>query len=139
MYQKLMTKEILDKIPPLYGQEKVADPIVYVKFFCPWNQWTWYATEYRPSEKLFFGWVKGHEEELGYFSLDELESVNGPFGLKIERDMHFDPKPLSWVKSGKEYGKWGPLHEALAKKSVTRKPRRRTSSRKTASGMKGIS
>jgi hypothetical protein len=39
---------------------------------------------------MFFGLVEGHEKELGYFNLSELQSVKGPFGLKIERDMHFD-------------------------------------------------
>jgi len=34
--------------------------------------------------------------ELGYVSLQELESVTLPFGLKIERDMYFTPdKTLS--------------------------------------------
>ena len=34
--------------------------------------------------------------ELGYVSLQELESVELPFGLKIERDMYFTPdKTLS--------------------------------------------
>lgn len=95
---KLFTKAILAKIPPLYGQENVSDPIVYVKLFCPWNSWTWYLTEYRPEEKLAFGWVCGQEEELGYISVHELEQVRGPGGLGIERDRWFKPMPLSKVK-----------------------------------------
>jgi hypothetical protein len=95
---KLLTAEILHNLPALYSQEKVADPIVRVKFFCPWNHWTWYATEYSPEEGLFFGLVRGQEEELGYFSLVELESVSGPGGLKIERDRYFKPCPLSEVR-----------------------------------------
>ena len=43
---------------------------------------------------LFYGLVEGFETEWGYFSLDELESVNGPFGLKIERDLHFEPRKV---------------------------------------------
>lgn len=101
---KLMTKEILDKIPELYSQEKVKDPIVWAKFFFPMGRMTWYATEYSPEERQFFGFVKGNhpdDDELGYFSLDEMEAVR-VHGLSIERDMYFDPKPLSWVKSGRE-------------------------------------
>ena len=92
---KLMTKEILNRIPALYAQEEATDPIVHVKFFAPWTNWTWYATEYDPEERIFFGRVDGFESELGNFSLDELESVNGPMGLKIERDASFGPKLLS--------------------------------------------
>jgi hypothetical protein len=34
--------------------------------------------------------------ELGYISLAEVAAVRGPFGLKVERDLHFKPsKTLS--------------------------------------------
>lgn len=87
---KLMTKEIEKKIPSF----NEGDGTAYVKFFTPWSNWTWYGLEYSPSERLFYGLVEGLETELGYFSLDELESVTGPFGLKIERDMYFTPTKL---------------------------------------------
>ena len=91
----LLTKENKKQLPALMAQDgKGEDAICYVKFFCPWNQWTWYATEYDPQDRIFFGKVHGLETELGYFTLDELESVIGMGGLKIERDMHFTPKPL---------------------------------------------
>jgi len=96
MSQKLLTEDIRKKIPPLYSQENVEDPIVHVKFFTPWTQWTWYATEF-DGKDIFFGWVVGLEKELGYFSLSEMESVRGPGGIMIERDMYFNPKPLSEV------------------------------------------
>lgn len=91
---KLMTKAIEKALPNLYANEnKTADKVlVPVKFFTPWTHWTWYGTEYDPETRTFFGWVEGFEKEMGYFSLDELESVNGPFGLKIERDIHWNPK-----------------------------------------------
>ena len=41
----LLTKTIRAKLPQLYAQDKNPDPVVWVKFFCPWNQWTWLATE----------------------------------------------------------------------------------------------
>jgi len=34
---------------------------------------------------------------MGYFSLDELESVK-VHGLAMERDLHFQSKPLSEIK-----------------------------------------
>ena len=95
---KLMTKAILGKLPKLYANEdkKSEDVKVIVKFFCPWNQWTWYATEF-DGEDTFFGFVKGIENELGYFSLNELKSVKGRFGLGIERDMYFREQTLKEV------------------------------------------
>ena len=91
---RLLTKEIRKKLPALFSQEeKGLDAMVVVKFFTPWTNWTWYATEF-DGEDLFFGLVDGHEKELGYFSLSELESVSGPAGLKIERDVYFYSKPV---------------------------------------------
>ena len=97
---KLMTKEIQKKFEskPLGSTEMLGDNAeIVVKFFTPWANWTWYATEF-DGEDLFFGLVDGFEKELGYFSLAELESVSGPFGLKIERDLHFGNKTLADVK-----------------------------------------
>lgn len=92
---KLLTKELLAALPPLYSQDgKGENALAVVKFFCPWNQWTWWASEYDPAEGIFFGKVRGFEVELGNFSLAELESVKGPGGLKIERDLYWTPKPL---------------------------------------------
>ncbi len=93
----LLTKENRKNLPELYSQENVKDPIVQVKFFCPWNQWTWFATEF-DGKDLFFGMVIGMESELGYFRLSELKSVKGRFGLKIERDRFFKPQLLSQCK-----------------------------------------
>ncbi len=46
----------------------------------------------------FFGAVAGHEFELGYISLSELEQTTGPLGLHIERDLYFKPTPLSEIR-----------------------------------------
>jgi hypothetical protein len=97
---KLMTKEIQKKfetktLGSTDGQGDKAE--VVVKFFTPWANWTWYATEF-DGEDLFFGLVDGFEKELGYFRLSELESLTGPFGLKIERDLHFDNRTLADVR-----------------------------------------
>jgi len=91
---KLLTKENRKNLPKLYSQEKVEDPIAQVKFFTPWSNWTWFATEFDGTD-TFFGKVVGLDTELGYFSLSELESVVGRWGLKIERDRHWTPRPLS--------------------------------------------
>jgi len=91
---KLLTKEILEKLPKLYTQEdKGLDAVAVVKFFTPDSNWTWYATEF-DGDDLFFGLVDGFEKEIGYFRLSELQSVKGALGLPIERDMYFKPKTL---------------------------------------------
>ena len=98
---KLLTKAIEKKLPALYSQDGKGDNAkVYVKFFTPWSNWTWYATEYDPETGDFFGWVEGHEKEYGYFNLYELQSIKGPFGLKIERDILFETTTLGEIKSG---------------------------------------
>jgi hypothetical protein len=95
---KLMTKAIENAIPGLDEQDGLGDDaIVHAKFFTPDGSWTWYATEYDPETRMFFGLVDGFDKELGYFSLDELESVRGALGLPIERDAWFKPTKLSEV------------------------------------------
>jgi hypothetical protein len=99
---KLLTKELESKLPAPYATEKDDDPTVFVKFFTPYSDWTWYATEYDPENRVFFGWVDGHYPELGYFSLDELEGLTktllGTEVPAVERDCGWDPRPLSEVK-----------------------------------------
>jgi len=94
---KLLTKEILERLPKLYATENEKDPIVWCKFFTPDSSWTWYVTEF-DGEDTFFGLVDGFEKELGYFSLRELKTVRGKLGLPIERDMFFKPCRLSEVR-----------------------------------------
>ena len=96
---KLLTKANLKSLPALGTTDgQGSDAVVQVKFFTPWDSWTWYATEYDPETRTFFGLVDGFEKELGYFSLDELAEVKGPWGLKIERDMHFRPAKIGTVR-----------------------------------------
>jgi len=94
---QLLTKELRAKLPRLYGQDGLGGKAVaHCKFFTPDSSFTWWATEF-DGEDIFFGLVDGHEKELGYFSLKELESVRGPLGLPIERDIHWRPKMLEEI------------------------------------------
>lgn len=90
---------IRQQIPAIYAQEKVPDAIVHVKLFMPDSSWTWYVTEIAEDGDEAFGLVVGFETELGYFSIREIESVRGPLGLPVERDLYFDPMPLSKVRA----------------------------------------
>jgi hypothetical protein len=98
----LLTQEILSKVPALYAQDgKGMDALVYAHFFTPDSSWDWYLTELSGQEA--FGYVMGLENEMGYFSMTELESVTGPMGLNIERDRYFPvgTATLNDVVSGK--------------------------------------
>lgn len=89
---ELMTSELAKKLPKIGATEKLKDhqKKVVVKYFSPVSGATWYALEFNPVERLFFGYANITDGELGYFSLDELESVRLPFGLKIERDLYWN-------------------------------------------------
>lgn len=47
---------------------------------------------------LPYGLVDGLDEELGYFSLRELQEVRGALGLPIERDLYFEPTMLAEIR-----------------------------------------
>lgn len=88
---KLLERDLLKS--PLYSTEKQDVAPVLVKFFTPDSSWTWYVLEGCKTEDgdwEFFGLVDGHEKELGYFTLSELQSVRGKFNLPVERDKYFD-------------------------------------------------
>ncbi|MCI6272221.1 MAG: SNF2-related protein [Erysipelotrichaceae bacterium] len=75
----LINKKILDSVPNIYSQEKVAnaDKTVYAAFFIPFrSSWTWYMCEYDPETKNAYGLVLGEEAEWGYFNINELEELN---------------------------------------------------------------
>ena len=95
---KLMTKEIEKRFKAIGSQDGNKDPIVVAKFFNAGGAGSWFATEYDPIDKIFFGYVSifgDHYDEWGSFSLDELQNFKGRFGLGIERDLHCGEKPIS--------------------------------------------
>jgi hypothetical protein len=92
---KLLTKEIEKRLPSIQEAKSSNDPVVQVKFFHPLSSWTWYVAGY--TEGHFWGMVDGDFVETGLISLQELKSVK-LLGLVIERDFHFEPKPMSEVR-----------------------------------------
>ena len=98
---KLITEELRKALPSLYSQENEKDPMVVCKFFLPMTKWTWYATEFDQKD-TFFGFVSGEYPELGYFSLSELENLEGLYGIGVERDRYFEPVRLSTIRAEHE-------------------------------------
>lgn len=93
MNSLLPPKDILRRIPKLYATQNQKNPMLWVKYFTPWTSWTWYVSEFDGTDTCF-GYVVGFDSELGYFSLNELEDIEGPNGLHVERDIHWTPKHL---------------------------------------------
>ena len=97
---KLMTKTLEKRFAQVGSQEQVKDPLIIAKFFNPTGAGTWYATEYDPEARIFFGYVSifgDWNDEWGSFSLHELESYRGRLGLGIERDLYFKEERASQV------------------------------------------
>ena len=97
---RLMTKELEKRFAQVGSQENIKDPVIVAKFFNPTGAGTWYATEYNPTDKMFFGYASifgDWNDEWGYFSLAELESYRSPFGTGIERDLYWTESKASTV------------------------------------------
>ena len=84
---------------------------IVMKLFNPVGAGTWYIYEREQGNPdimwCFANLGDPDFAECGTVSLSELESLRLPFGLKIERDMHFDPlsitleEVITKIKSGK--------------------------------------
>ncbi len=106
---KLMTKEISKRAQEafkVYQSKPLAEQEVVAKFFDPIGSWTWYLLNQDPENTDYlWGIVKGHEVEIGSFSLCELESLAQHRILGIERDLSFTSKNAQLVYDGLLEGK----------------------------------
>lgn len=95
---QLLTPKLRRQLPALYATDGKGDEaLAIVKFFTPESNWYWYGVEFDGHDR-FFGLVFGHAVELGYFSLAELASLKGPWGLPVERDCGFKPTTLKAIR-----------------------------------------
>jgi conserved domain protein len=90
----LITKQLEKELAkyPLYSQDSKGDNAIAVcKFFL--QGYTWYVLEAEKNgdDYEFYGITVGQFAELGYFTLSQLESVTGQWGLRVERDRGFKP------------------------------------------------
>jgi len=94
----LIPKEIRETLPDLYDSEEITDPLCKVKLFTPDANWTWYIIELsKEDNSTCYGYVQGLENELGYFSLEEIADVRGALNLPVECDLFFKPTELSKI------------------------------------------
>jgi hypothetical protein len=98
----LLPRATYDALPRIRETEGRSTAMAAVKFFDPSGSWTWYVTEAGPVydergrlvDIEFFGLVKGTFFEYGYFTLRELGQIRNRFGLPIERDLSWTPRPV---------------------------------------------
>jgi len=93
-YQYIRTT---DKLPSCDEARDQDDPLCKVKLFDPTGSWTWFIAGYDPDTGIAWGVVHGFEVEAGSFDMAELVTIRGTFGLPLERDLHWEPRPMSEV------------------------------------------
>ena len=96
---KLITKELLKQIPNLYeGDTPIEEKIVYAHYFIPLLNWDWWACEYDPETKEFFGYANLNNSQMaewGYFSLTEFEAISQAYPqCPVERELNFKPQKI---------------------------------------------
>ena len=84
------------------------DPVPLLKLFNPCGAATWIASELHEDGDTLHGLADlgfGCPEQ-GSFSLREIGAIHLPFGLTIERDLHFhSAHPMSlWTRKARELG-----------------------------------
>lgn len=90
----LMTKELEAKLEnyPIGSQDGLGEEAeVIIKYFNPCGAGTWLITEGEKQENgdwLLFGYMCIFDWEWGYVMLSELEDIQLPFGLGIEREIY---------------------------------------------------
>lgn len=93
---KLITPELIERFKEVGEQGENENPLIVAKFFAPVGSATWYATEYDAETNICYGYVTGlADDEWGFFSITEMEALKLPFGLGIERDIHFKETPFN--------------------------------------------
>ena len=84
----LLTPELRERLLA-NGRRRGLDHVPVVKFFNPLGVGTWLATELDEDGDTLFGLADLGDPELGSFSLAEMQSLELPLGMGIERDILF--------------------------------------------------
>lgn len=103
----LIPKNLMGKLPKLYDTDDdklIGNKTAHLRFFFPMGAYTAYVLEHEPKTGEFFTLttMDGRDWELGYASLDEIRSINIG-GLKVERDLYFEPTQLKNIPKLKDY------------------------------------
>jgi hypothetical protein len=84
---KLLTKELTAKL----NRAGYAGTKPICKLFTPWGRATWLITGIE--DGILYGYANlGYGTEWGGIeSVEGLEAIRGPFGMRIERDLYWEP------------------------------------------------
>ena len=87
-----MTKEIKEKAQKQFDEGSDMEQKVVAKYFG--GNWTWYLMNMGEDEDYCWGIVDGWAVEMGSWLMSDLQL---PLGMKIERDLYFEPMKASEV------------------------------------------
>ena len=100
---KLFTKEVDKQLFAQYPKgSDLENQMVVAKIFNPYGRGVWYLLNSDPEDPDYI-WaiVDLFEPDMGSVSRSELQTVKvPPFGLGLERDIYFSPKPAKEVWEG---------------------------------------
>lgn len=100
---KLFTKEVDKQLFAQYPKgSDLENQMVVAKIFNPYGRGVWYLLNSDPEDPDYI-WaiVDLFEPDMGSVSRSELQTVKvPPFGLGLERDIYFTPKPAKEVFDG---------------------------------------
>jgi hypothetical protein len=88
---KMFTAAHVKALLKNHGKE-LSEMKPVAKLFCPWGAATWLICEMDPQDNdiVYAICDLGLDcVEYGTVSMRELQNLRGPFGLKIERDLHW--------------------------------------------------
>ena len=99
---KLITKEIKDKAQKQFDDGSDMEQMVVAKYFDAMGDWKWFLMNMDKDEDYCWGIVKGHEVEMGSFSMAELKSMQP----RLQRDLYFEPVKASFIWEKLNKGEW---------------------------------
>ena len=104
---ELIPAKLVGNIPNLYATNDgnpIGDKMAYLRFFFPMGAYTSYILEHdsKTGDLFTLTTMDGRDWELGYSSLEEIQSISIG-GLKVERDLYFEPAQLKNIHELKGY------------------------------------
>lgn len=124
-----LTPDELAAMPWLRETEStpLEQKIVQAHFFL--GGCDWYAVEYDPKERRFFGYAILNSDfdsaEWGYFSYDELREIRVG-GFEIDRDLHWRPQPAREIEKIRRGMRWPIRQPASLRDKATNEQSTRT-------------
>ncbi len=104
----LQRKKLIENFHKSEANDNAIDHSPVVKMFNPCGSATWLFHEMNPDGDLLFGLcdLGMGSPEIGHVSLAELEAIELPLGMKIERDRHFKSNVsiTEWAVESREQG-----------------------------------